>query len=178
VEKSCNAYAIIKRNGEPVTDAKVVINGKESPFEGMYLKQYIVDLDYSEFVPNQKVKCSITIDGKTAEEEVVFPGDITPSSDGSSVSWKYDGNSDFIFVQEIESEETGYLNSTASYQSTDNSSDLSSPASIPASAYPKTGTSYLQTTVIRSLVYNAFSSLSPKTAIITASDFLSEKIAK
>lgn len=88
-------YAGVKRKGEPVTDAKVVINGKESPFEGMCLKQYIVDLDYSEFIPNQKVKCSITIDDKTAEEEVVFPGDIIPSSDGSSVSWKYDGNSDF-----------------------------------------------------------------------------------
>lgn len=178
VEKGCNILADIKRNGEPVTDAEVVVNGTAVPFESMFMEQYWAEFDYSDFTPNQKIKCSITIDGQTAEEEVVLPGDITSSSDGSSVSWKYEGNGDFIYTQEIESEEKGTLSSTSAYESYDESSDLSSPASIPATAYPKTGAAYLQTTVVRNSVHSAFSSLSPKSAYIIAIDMVSVKIAR
>jgi len=176
--KICFVYADILRNDVPVEDAQVVVNGKTIPFESQYFKRYTADLDYSDIKPNQKIKCSITIDGKTAEEEVVFPGDITSSPDGSSVSWKCEGNGDFIYVQEIESEEDGTTSETTSYESYPGISDLSSPASVPATAYPKTSTAYLQTTVVQKKLNNAFSSLSPKWAIFTVSDMLSVKINK
>lgn len=178
VERTCLVYAVIKRNSEPITDANVEVNGTAIPFEPLIVKQYMAELDYSVFTPNQKVKCSITIDGKTAEEEVTFPGDITPSTDGSSVSWKHEGDGDFIYIQEIESEENGRLSSNATYESIKNSNDLSSPATIPASAYPKTGTSYLQTTVVRNSVNNAFSSFSPLLATIVVNDLKSVKIVR
>jgi len=176
VEKECMIYAGIERNGEPVTDAKVVVNGIELSFESVFLERYIAQIEYSDITPGQKVKCSITIDGKTAEEEVVMPGDVTPSSDGSSVSWKHEGNGDFIYIQEIQPD--GLLSRETTYMSSEEKGDLTSPAAIPASAYPKTGTAYLLTTVVRNSKYNAFSSLSAESAIITASDLVSARVAR
>lgn len=177
-EKKCLVYADIKRSGTPVADATVLVNGTTIPFEGTIFKQYYSELDYSTLKPGEKFKCSITINGQTAEEEVVFIGNITSSTDGASVSWQHDGNGDFIYVQEIESESNGMLSSNATYESSYVSSDLSSPANIPASAYPKAATAYLQTTVIKKSVFNAFSSLSPQLATLIAIDMTNVKINK
>ncbi len=174
VEKECMIYASIKRKDEPVTDAKVVVNGMELEFESQILKQYMAQIDYSDITPGQKIKCSITIDGKTAEEEVLMPGDITPSSDGSSVSWKHEGNGDFFYVEEMQPDGVIYTGTT--YMSAEEKNDLSSPAAIPASAYPETGATYLLTTHVCNNKYNAFSSLAAESAVLTATDIVSVRI--
>ncbi len=164
-EKTGTVYADIKRNGQPVTDAKVLVNGKELSFEGVSLKQYKANISYSLLTPNQKIKCSITIDGKTAEEEVVLPGNIGISGGGSLVTWNHEGNSDYVYVQEVGSDTT--------YMSLNNSNDVNSMFTVPNEAYPKTGTQYVLNVIVRNTVNNAFSSLSPESAIITASDLFS-----
>lgn len=153
-----------------------MVNGTTLTFESVLFKQYMAEVDYSDITPNKKIKCSITIDDKTAEEEVAMPGDVTSSSDGSSVSWKYEGNNDFIYIQEIQSD--GLLSTETAYMSTEEKRDLSSPATIPANAYPKTGAEYLLTTIVRNSAYNVFSSLSVESAIITVSDLVSVKITR
>lgn len=160
-KKTCVIYADIKRNGEPVTDAKVLVNETELPFEGVSLKQYKKEFSHAIFTPNNKIKCSITIDGKTAEEEVVLPGNISISSP-TFVMWNHEGNNDYIYVQEVGSDTT--------YMSLDSSDDINSVFHVPVEAYPKTGTQYILNVIVSNAVNNAFSSLSPESAIITATD--------
>lgn len=147
-KKTCVVYADIKRNGEPVTDAKVLVNEMELPFEGVSLKQYKKEFSHAIFTPNNKIKCSITIDGKTAEEEVVLPGNISISSP-TFVMWNHEGNSDYVYVQEVGSDTT--------YMSLDSSEDVNSVFNDPVQAYPKTGTQYILNVIVSNTVNNAFS---------------------
>jgi len=130
------------------------------------LKQYVAKLSYSLFIPNNKIKCSITIDGKTAEEEVVLPGNIGIAAGGSLITWNHEGNSDFVYVYEKESSDT-------TYTSLDSSNDVKSMFSVPKEAYPKPGTQYILNVIVRNTVNDVFSSLSPESASISASDVYS-----
>lgn len=161
-KKSCNVYADIKRGGEPVKDAKVLVDVWELSFDSVSLKQYIGNPSYSIFTPGNKIKFSITIDSITAEEEVVLPGNIGIAAGGTLLTWNHEGNGDYVYVHEVDSDTT--------YMSLDSSDDVNSIFNVPVEAYPKTGTKYILNVVVRNTVNDVFSSLSPESATITVSD--------
>ncbi len=83
----------------------------------------------------------------TATASLVAPGPVSIAPDGSQASWTYEGNEDYVTVQELFSP---YNFTLQTYNLT---SDVDSPYSIPASAYPASG-NYSVFPVAQSSTYN------------------------
>jgi hypothetical protein len=180
-EQSNPVWVNVRRGDVPVSDARVVVAGTEIPFEGTIFKQYYAELSGTPFVPGQDVTVEITVDGKTALETIRFPGGITVTEDGSSVSWSHEGNGDHLYVQPVDDD--GFPSSDATLESyTGNnceaSTNIDSPYSVAGAAYPSAG-DYLFTMVVRELKSGVFAGLPGiKTGTLEATDLKSVGVAK
>lgn len=88
------------------------------------------------YVPGQAYTITVTTSLGTASASGIAPGGITHAPNGSQSSWTVEGLRDEVQVTTV---------STILYQSP--CCDVSSPLSVPASAYPGSGTYYLTTKV-------------------------------
>lgn len=92
-------------------------------------------VEFSPCAPGQVFTLTTVTAAGTASASLTMPGPVTLSADGFTVSWGNGGNTGGIEVFEPKTNQI-------TYQSYPSVTSLSSPTTIPASAYPTTGTTY------------------------------------
>jgi hypothetical protein len=130
-------YFDITYNGENVGDAATVyVNSTNVPAEKAFSWGYeLTGAEGADFVPGKSYTISVTYDGTTYTETVQAPGDITVNADYTQVTWTYGG--DFSVIS------ANYTFGSGTYQMPGSLGPLTSPHSMPASAYPlSSGQSY------------------------------------
>ena len=129
-------YFDITYKGENVGNAATVtVNSTNVPARLAFAWYYdLMDTEGAYYVPGNNFVIRVTYGGTTYTETVEAPGDITVSLDYRQVTWLHGGDSSVI--------STNYTFGTGTYQMPGSIGSLSSPHSIPASAYPQVGQSY------------------------------------
>ncbi|HEY9053456.1 MAG TPA: hypothetical protein VIO60_01415 [Rectinemataceae bacterium] len=120
------------------------------------------------FVPGQDYQLSVSYGGSTYTQTVRIPGGITVSPDYRQVSWNYGGGHSTISVNHTYGSDT--------YKYPGSLGSLTSPHSLPASAYPTTGQYDLRIN-IGSLI-SGFGSLRGNKSYVWAYDFLCKRFTK
>jgi hypothetical protein len=129
-------YFDITYNGENVGNAATVfVNSTNVPARLTFSWGYELTGDEgADYVPGKDYTISVTYGGTTYTETIQAPGTITVNSDYTQVTWLYGG--DFSVISANHSLGSG------TYQMPGSLGLLTSPHSIPASAYPLTSQSY------------------------------------
>lgn len=129
-------YFDITYNGENVGDAATVyVNSTNVPARLKFSWYYeLTGAEGADYVPGNNYTIRVTYDGTTYTETVQAPGTITVNSDYTQVTWVYGG--DFSVIS------ANYTLGSGTYQMPGSLGLLTSPHSIPASAYPLTSQSY------------------------------------
>jgi hypothetical protein len=122
----------IKYNGENIGNtATVYVNSTNVPARFAFSWGYeLTGAEGADYVPGKSYTISVTYDGTTYTETVQAPGDITINSDYTQVTWAYGG--DFSVIS------SNYTYGSGTYQMPGSLGQLTSPHSVPASAYPLT----------------------------------------
>lgn len=129
-------YFDIRYNGENVGNAATVsINSTNVPARLAFAWYYELTGDEGAyFVPGDDYTITVTYGGTTYTETVQAPGAITVNAGSTQVSWLYGGDDSVI--------STNYTYGAGTYQMPGSLGPLTSPHTIPASAYPETGQQY------------------------------------
>lgn len=148
------AYAYLTVNGLPVSTVNVVLTGSSitTPVTLAYIGPATVnslaEAEYADygtgwtFQPGQTYTLTTSSGGTTVSASVTAPGNITNAADGSQASWTFNGNYDLIYIKNSSNVNT-YLSTTYFP-----SGNLTSPFSIPATAYAGGG-NFKMTTFIQ-----------------------------
>jgi hypothetical protein len=122
----------IKHNGAYIAgDAIVSVDGRPVPAKLTFSWGYVLydyDVPAAYYTPGANYLISVTYLGTTYTETVQLPGAITVSPDHSQVSWLYGGDFSLVGANH-------YLGADT-YQVPGSLGTLTSPHTVPASAYP------------------------------------------
>jgi hypothetical protein len=100
-EKKSLANAVIRRgsnDGEIITDAVISINDKNLSFN-TYTKNYVAKMPDAS--PGTIYRISITIGKLMYTDSIMFPGGISISNDGVSVSWAHSGSLNQLLTRHV-----------------------------------------------------------------------------
>jgi len=133
---------ILSINGAPETTAAVTLNTpggpiglvSSTPSSTDFLAHYFNPAGSITYQPGWAYTLTVQTSVGSAAATVTAPGGLAIAPDGSSASWAYEGNYDFIYVLDSN------ITVPFTYDSLKLTSDLASPATIPATAYPHPGT--------------------------------------
>ncbi len=153
-------YVNLAVNGAPETTATVTLTTPSGPLSLPYfsgnppsaLAPYFTNaganLPGSDYQAGGVYTLTVATSIGTVSASVTAPGgSVNFASDGSQVSWAVEGDEDYATVTRVSPYGT-------TYQSFATVEDVTSPLSIPSSAYPTTGTSYYLTLFAQSTLYN------------------------
>ena len=129
-------YFDITYNGENVGNAATVqVNSTPVPARLKFAWYYeLTGTEGADYVPGKDYTVSVTYGGETYTETVQAPGAITVNPGCTQVSWLYGGDHSVISAN--------YTLGAGTYQMPGSLGTLTSPHTLPASAYPTAGESY------------------------------------
>ncbi|HJT24661.1 MAG TPA: hypothetical protein VJ873_08805 [bacterium] len=147
---SSDTYAevYLSVGGQAESTATVVLSGYGSPVTLPYVEtltlgsstyaRYYLDGTAISYQPGVSYTLSTQTSVGTAWASVVAPGGIRYGNTGDTVSWSSEGTKDRVYV-----ENSSY---SGTYDSLNSHADVDSMFTIPASAYPTSGSYFVRTT--------------------------------
>jgi hypothetical protein len=164
-------YFSIKYNGAIVDTATIMVNSTPVPVRYAFYSYYTLNQsEGATYFPGAAYTISVTYNGTTYTETMVAPGDITINADYTQVSWNYGGGYSVIGVDD-------YTTGAPEYQEPGSLGALTSPHTIPASAYPTKGDTYTLYVNIGSLK-RSFGTLHGSDTSVWMSDFTRRRFTK
>jgi hypothetical protein len=171
---SIEYYFTVWDNNVLVNSASITVNGTNVPriigfIDGYYdLREY--NSPSASYVPGATYNVSVTYGGKTYTESIKAPGGFTANSDYSKIQCGFNGTYGTLDVYHLYGSTT-YTTPSA------RPSLLTSPQSIPATAYPSAG-QYTVHVWEQNSKKKAFGTLSGDNCSILATDFVEWRITK
>lgn len=145
----------VLRDGVAMNDAVVNVNGTVVPREVGFIDGWYPLYDYdtpsANYVPGQTYTVTVTQGGQTVSDSVVAPGGFTIGAAGESVAWASNGNVATLDVRHLFGATTWYTPSVRP-------SGLTSPQSVPSTAYPP-GDTYTLVAVVQRVKDRDFGTL-------------------
>jgi len=167
-------YVSVSYNGAQTNDAVVTVNGINVPrIDGFTDGWYELSGFNSEtptYIPTNTYTVSVTFGGITYTETLQAPGGFTANADYSQVQWEKTGSSGLLSVAPLFGETTYCVPKTTP-------SILTSPQTIPSTAFPTSGT-YVITLIQQNITEKTFGALSGYNCYLKVQDAISWRITK
>jgi hypothetical protein len=164
----------IWNNNVLTNNAIVTVNGVNIPRVIGFIDGYYDLREYSSpsasYVPGTTYNVSVTYGGKTYTEIMKAPGGFTANSDYSKIQWAQNGTYATLDVYHL-------FGSTTYTVPSARPSALTSPQTIPATAYPSAG-QYTVHTWVQNIKKKSFGTLSGDNCYMLITDFVEWRVTK